>query len=676
MWKRLGWNEENFQTRHLYCQRCQYVIGTGKLPVEDCLCKVSGPGKPLSTVGFFVTLDLINQMERFFSIPNFVELLRYAKNRKKLNDNGIEDIFDGKMYKEMQKSGGFLSNKWNFSFTINTDGCQVANSSSVSAWPILLTINELPPHARKRFIIMAGVWVDKNHPDINTIMKPVVEQLRFLYNTGIMWKPNGVDMICSKFITIICCVDSVARSNILNMTRFNGKYGCPVCYASGRRWGDNLLWVYPDMESQLRTDREIRSDMESAMNSNSRIKGFIGNSILRYLPEFHLDKGVVIDSMHNMWLGVGKKLTLLLLHAKATDRWYIRSKSSFEKLINERLLKIRTPSKIARKPRGIENCKVWKASEWRNWILYYCVPCLKNLIPDEYFQLFCYLSEAAHILNNESVDNRGIRKARLLIQFLTEEYQNLMGLGNMTYNLHILKHVPDCVANWGPTWTHSAFIYEGYNRQIMLSLKSPNGRPLQIMHSYALKDFLREVKSDPYLDDEVLEQITDILNVGLKNKQLHNHEYVQYSEFRGLGCPIVREPSAMEKSLLSNEGLTCEGLFKDYNKATIRDVIYASEKGDNNVTQSCDKYVYTRGGLFARIDAIVSFVDNDNRSINGLFVTFFEIIGQNCGAAHLHELIEALKGFVTTEDALTPAIIMKTDNVMYGVKITNVWETD
>ena len=34
------------------------------------------------------------------------------------------------------------------------------------------------------------------------------------------------------------------------------------------------------------------------------------------------------------------------------------------------------------------------------------------------------------------------------------------GSENLSYNVHILTHLPDAVLNWGPLWSHSAFVFE------------------------------------------------------------------------------------------------------------------------------------------------------------------------------------------------------------------------
>ena len=61
-------------------------------------------------------------------------------------DGVIRDIYDGHEYRRHVQSG-FLSEA-NVSFTFNTDGVDIYQSSKYSLWPIWLQINELPPIQR------------------------------------------------------------------------------------------------------------------------------------------------------------------------------------------------------------------------------------------------------------------------------------------------------------------------------------------------------------------------------------------------------------------------------------------------------------------------------------------------------------------------------------------------
>jgi hypothetical protein len=77
-----------------------------------------------------------------------IEKLQYRFKRKKACGDAIEDVYDGRLYKELSGPGGFLSHPHNISFLGNTDGVALIRSTGCGVWPVYLVINELPPWQR------------------------------------------------------------------------------------------------------------------------------------------------------------------------------------------------------------------------------------------------------------------------------------------------------------------------------------------------------------------------------------------------------------------------------------------------------------------------------------------------------------------------------------------------
>lgn len=77
-----------------------------------------------------------------------IDLLNYRFTRDKKDDESMEDVYDGVLYKNLSKPGGFLSNPSNISFLGNTDGVALIKSTGWSVWPVYLVVNELPPLLR------------------------------------------------------------------------------------------------------------------------------------------------------------------------------------------------------------------------------------------------------------------------------------------------------------------------------------------------------------------------------------------------------------------------------------------------------------------------------------------------------------------------------------------------
>jgi len=48
--------------------------------------------------------------------------------------------------------------------------------------------------------------------------------------------------------------------------------------------------------------------------------------------------------------------------------------------IDERFTNICALTSITRSVRSLTQISIWKASEWRSWLIFYCVPCLTGLL--------------------------------------------------------------------------------------------------------------------------------------------------------------------------------------------------------------------------------------------------------------------------------------------------------
>ena len=66
------------------------------------------------------------------------------------NELELSDICHGKVYQEFKQNQHqhTLNGDISISFTLNTDGALLFQSSSCSMWPVLLMINELPFNER------------------------------------------------------------------------------------------------------------------------------------------------------------------------------------------------------------------------------------------------------------------------------------------------------------------------------------------------------------------------------------------------------------------------------------------------------------------------------------------------------------------------------------------------
>lgn len=67
------------------------------------------------------------------------------------------------------------------------------------------------------------------------------------------------------------------------------------------------------------------------------------------------------------------------------------------------LMEQHPPHDFSRPPRSILHHKYWKASEYKNWLLYYSLPLMSGVLPPLYLHHFALLVCSMHILLQESI---------------------------------------------------------------------------------------------------------------------------------------------------------------------------------------------------------------------------------------------------------------------------------
>nr|XP_050041017.1 uncharacterized protein LOC126537938 [Dermacentor andersoni] len=168
---------------------------------------------------------------------------------------------------------------------------------------------------------------------------------------------------------------------------------------------------YIDQPAEERTHSQVIRDMHIAYITENTVNGFKGPSALMSLKGFNLVKGVSVEYMHCVLLGVTRQISEALFSTtNCSERYYVGSPSSVRE-VNNRLLSIQPPHCITRLLRRIGDRAHWKASEWKHWLLFYALPCLDGLIPHEYWRHLVKLSEAVHILLREEISTQQIDHA-------------------------------------------------------------------------------------------------------------------------------------------------------------------------------------------------------------------------------------------------------------------------
>ncbi|KAK6492328.1 hypothetical protein HHUSO_G4649 [Huso huso] len=474
---------------HFYCTFCQTYVGNyckgfdekeKKCPQCHSVCNLDN----LDEGNFFISVPLAPQIQCLLEKLDGTDVLSYRMSRKMTNRESICDIYDGECYRQISQPGKILSKPENFSYNFNCDGSSVFNSSSFSIWPIQIMINELPPSERGKHLILAGLWFGKGHPNMDIFLGHFVEEAKMLTELGVKWRKKDKTIVTSKIVGICCCVDSVARPAMQNSTQYNGYFGCSWCYHPGMLVSGQVKYPVSEVEYADRTDRGMLNDMKTALRERIIYNGVKGPSPLINLPYFGIVWGFTPDYMHCVLLGVTRQLTELWLQY-ANEECYIGSPSCLA-VIDSRLLSIKPPQNMARLPRSVKDRKYWKASEWRNWLLFYSLPCLKGILPERYLKHFALLVEAIYLPLQSQILPQDVNNADILLLEFVVKLQSLCGEANMTSNVHLLLHLAKSVKLWGPLWAHSAFVFESGNGKLLQLVKGTKGVAKQVVNKFLL----------------------------------------------------------------------------------------------------------------------------------------------------------------------------------------------
>ena len=267
--------------------------------------------------------------------------------------------------------------------------------------------------------------------------------------------------------------DSPARCLFQNTVQFNGFFGCPYCYVPGKsvqtsERGHTLSYPFnmesPNGHHELRTNSSHVKNAEEAEEKKGPVQGVKGLTWFSYLPFFDNIRGIAIDYMHCVLLGVVK------MHANLwfdkSHKQEIFSISSRVTEVDQRLLGIKPPSYIARLPRSLSEISHFKAAELKNFLLFYSLPCLIGILPQDQFHHFSLLVYATYILLQEKITAQDILQCKRMLMEFVINIPALYGDRYLTSNVHLLLHLTDRVADLGPLWSTSCFYFEDFNGQL------------------------------------------------------------------------------------------------------------------------------------------------------------------------------------------------------------------
>ena len=346
----------------------------------------------------------------------------------------------------------------------NIDGIPIFKSNNLQFWPILCGIFGVQ-HNPFTVALYCGA---KKPEDINIYLRPFVEEINFLQNTGI--HINGI-RVQVKMHSFIC--DAPAKALILKVKSHSGYSSCTKCTVEGD-YVDHRV-IFNATSNTLRTDQSFRDKQDEDFH--------LGYSCIEGIENFDIVKGFPIDYMHLICLGIMKKL--LKLWVSGPPSFFKLSAIQIKKISDDlKRIRLFVPLEFQRKPRGLEDLDRWKATEFRQFLLYTGPFVLKGVIDDEIYEHFLCLALATRILSSNSKKNLRQYGAQLNAYFV-RSFSSLYGRQHCSHNLHNLIHLHADVENFDTLENISAFKYESQLGKLKKLIRSPRLPLVQILRRFS-----------------------------------------------------------------------------------------------------------------------------------------------------------------------------------------------
>lgn len=343
---------------------------------------------------------------------------------------------------------------------VNIDGLPLFKSSRTTFWPILMSVKECV--INKPFVV--ALYVGKGKPSsVHSYLSSFISEMKTLLCNGFYFNGMSIALFWECLVA-----DTPARAYVKCVKGHCGYYSCEKCEITGR-YSEKLRKVtFIPTNCAKRTGASFVAQSQPAHHT--------GVSPLTELA-VDLVASVPLDYMHLVCLGVMKKLIV--------DFWTC-SKPSKTKLhrtekalISEKLVSYRrfVPAEFARKPRSMAECAMWKATEFRNFLMYTGPAALKEIMNDDCYMHFLHLSVATSMLVSPSCMKMVDVAEKLLIAFVKEAVL-LYGKSIYVMNVHALIHLAEDVRQFGSLDNFSSFPFENFLQTLKKMIRSPN-LPLQ-----------------------------------------------------------------------------------------------------------------------------------------------------------------------------------------------------
>ncbi len=440
--------------------------------------------------------NIIPTLTKLFGRKGIYAMCESTRGRELLDTGGnLTDVFDGHMWKTLQAANGtaFLSQQNHYGLFLNVDWYQPYKNRKYSIGVIYMVLLNLPREVRykRENVILVGLIPGPKEPPltVNSYITPLVSELLELWDGVQMPIGETQSQLIRCAVACVGC-DLPAGRKLCGFLSYSANLGCSRCYANfSRGFGCQDYSGFDRSKWEMRTNSKHRQDVAKTLKcttktAQGKTESEVGcrYSALLQLPYFNPVKMLVIDPMHNLYLGTAK----YIVHEVWIAKGYLdRSKLA---VIEQRLATVNIPSTVSfgRLPSSIESTAKLTAEQWMNWVNYFSVFCLHGLLPPAHLECWRHFVLASRLICKPSLSQTDVTVADLLLVQFCKRFQTLYGPELVTPNMHMHCHLAECIRDYGPLSSFWLFPFERYNGILEGTPTNNRSVEVQIMQRFLL----------------------------------------------------------------------------------------------------------------------------------------------------------------------------------------------
>lgn len=362
---------------------------------------------------------------------------------------------------------------------IGIDGLPLFKSKGAEVWPILGSVFNIP--SLKRMVFPIGIYFGNAKPnDAKIYLQEFVLEVNTLYQ-------NGIEILGKKFKFDLkgFSMDAPAKAFILNIKGHAGYCSCTKCHVYGHYIHNRT--TFPDMNARERTHEDFIAYKDSSFHH--------GTCPLTDITHIDFIKCFPLDYLHLVCLGIVRTILYIWKFEKPGLKFCQRIIDQISSALEN--LAAHVPLEFSRKPRSLDELRRWKATEFRQFLLYTGIVVLKDILGKDFkdrYECFLELHVAMTILLSEHYCRKYANYASALLRHFLEFFVIIYGPKFMTHNFHGLIHIAADTEVFGALDNCSTFMFENY----LFALKKlvrKNEKPLQQIS----KRLMEQIESNIHL---------------------------------------------------------------------------------------------------------------------------------------------------------------------------------